>query len=83
MFSRYDAIMKKTEIVVLVLYVISQLHETSFASQTEEELEVILQFFEYELEDICIAKSEALWDFLTGSKTDLKEVSFLFFLFFF
>ncbi|KAL0271787.1 UNVERIFIED_CONTAM: hypothetical protein PYX00_008780 [Menopon gallinae] len=69
--------MKNSGIIILVLSIISQLHVCtvgSLASSTEEELEVILQFFEFELEDICIARSEALWGFLTGNKTNLKQL---------
>lgn len=40
----------------------------------EEELEVILEFLEFELEDICVQRSEAEWNFLNGTSPDLKKV---------
>lgn len=40
----------------------------------EDELEVGLEFSEYDLEDACVRASDAEWNFLNGSDSDLEKV---------
>lgn len=40
----------------------------------EGELAVILEFIEFELEDICVERSDAEWNYLNGTDPDLKKV---------
>lgn len=52
---------------------------TAKSMAKDGELEVKLQFLEYELEDLCILKNEAEWKFLNGTVPDLKKVGVFFF----
>lgn len=63
---------KRMIVFVLFYFVLASTSGKSIAK--DDEVEVRLQFFEYELEEYCVAKNEAEWKFLNGTDADLKKV---------
>lgn len=59
--------------VILLMFVVGC---WSRSTSIEEELEVILEFNQYDLEDFCVRKSSANWHHYLGNTSDWGEVRY-------
>ncbi|KAK6644333.1 hypothetical protein RUM43_000600 [Polyplax serrata] len=63
-----------SRMIVFVLFYCVLASTSGKSIAKDDEVEVRLQFFEYELEEYCVAKNEAEWKFLNGTDADLKKI---------
>lgn len=65
---------KTTGAMIVFVIVVMVFGVTAEPTVKDSEVEVKLQFVEFDLEDFCVAKNEAEWKFLNGTDPNLKKV---------